>query len=213
MIDVDEQPLSAFVVAARRVAGDGLVRCSSGNLSQRLDGEHLLVSASQTWLADLTSEQVSICHIADGEHLAGPPASIETRFHAGIFRARPEVNWVLHFQSPAATVLACCDTRPDLNVIIEVPAYIGPVAWVPYRQPGSAELAEAVVAAMETHDMAMLANHGQVTVGATFAETLQRAAFFELACEIVCRGGDAVIPLDTEQIAALRPKGDEDRAV
>ncbi|MFW6133025.1 MAG: class II aldolase/adducin family protein, partial [Planctomycetota bacterium] len=198
MIDVDEQTVSAFVAAARDVAAYGLVRCSSGNLSRRLDDERMLISASRTWLADLTAEGVSICRIADAEHLAGPPASIETRFHAGILRRRRDADWVLHFQSPAATVLACRDERPNLNVIIEVPAYIGPVAWVDYRAPGSAELAEAVIEAMAGHDMAVLRNHGQVTAGATAGETLQRAAFFELACEIVLRGGAPVRPLNDE---------------
>lgn len=213
MHGMDAAVLERFASAARRVAGHGLVRCSSGNLSQRLDDERLIVSASTTWLADLTPEQISVCAIADAAHLGGPRPSIETRFHAGIFRRRPEANWVLHFQAPAATVLACRDGEPDLNVIIEVPAYIGPVAWVPYLTPGSPKLASAVVEAMAAHDMAMLRNHGQVTLGGTFAETLQRAVFFELACEVVLRGGESVRPLSPDEVAPLRPTAGKRRSV
>jgi ribulose-5-phosphate 4-epimerase/fuculose-1-phosphate aldolase len=197
--------MDRFVSAARRVGAMGLARCSSGTLSWRIDDERMLVTASKAWMADLTADQVVVCRVADGEPLAGGRPSIETRFHAGILRARPEMNVVLHFQSPAATALACSDLAGvDLNVIIEVPFYIGPVAAVPYLPPGSEELADAVVAAMADHDMAQLRNHGQVTVGRDLGDAIQRAAFFELACDIVLRAGDRVRPLSREAVEALR---------
>jgi ribulose-5-phosphate 4-epimerase/fuculose-1-phosphate aldolase len=205
MSETRAQEIDTFVTAARRVGAMGLARCSSGNLSWRIDGERMLVTASKAWMADLTADQVVLCRVADCEPLAGGRPSIETRFHAGILRARPEMNVVLHFQSPAATTLACSDLEGvDLNVIIEVPFYIGPVAVVPYLPPGSQELADAVVAAMAEHDMAQLRNHGQVTVGRDLDDAIQRAAFFELACDVVLRAGDRVRPLSGEAVEALR---------
>jgi len=159
------------------VAAYGLVRCSSGNLSWRVDGERLLVTANKAWMADLTREQVAVCRVADCEPLNGRRPSNETRFHAGILRERPEVRVVLHFQSPCATAIACCDPAAvDYNVIVEVPFYIGPVAVVPYLPPGSEELADAVIEAMRGHDMAMLCSHGQVTVGRDLGDATTRSS-------------------------------------
>lgn len=197
--------IAEFVEAARRVGAYGLVRCSSGNLSWRIDGERMLVTASKAWMAELTPEQVVVCRLADCEPLSDRRPSNETRLHAGILRERPEMRVVLHFQSPHATALACCDPAAvDYNVILEVPFYIGPVATVPYLPPGSEQLADAVVEAMRGHDLAMLCHHGQVTVGRDLADALQRAAFFELACEIILLAGDRVRALPPEAVAALR---------
>ena len=92
----------------------------------------------------------------------------------------------------------------NYDIIVEVPCYIGPVAVVPYLLPGSPELADAVVAAMTGHDMAQMRNHGQITVGTTFDDAIQRAAFFELACEVILRGGDRLHPLSARDVESLR---------
>ena len=202
---IRRKQLDAFVAAARRVAAHGLVRCGSGNLSWRVDAERLLVTANKAWMADLTAERVALCRVADCEPLSDPRPSVETRFHAGILRERPEVRVVLHFQSPCATAIACCDpAMVNYDVIVEAPYYIGPVATVSYLPPGSEELADAVVGAMRGHDMAMLRNHGQVTVGRDLHDAIQRAAFFELACEILLRAGESIVPLSPQAVAALR---------
>jgi ribulose-5-phosphate 4-epimerase/fuculose-1-phosphate aldolase len=130
--------------------------------------------------------------------------SVEMGFHAGILRCRPDVNVVLHFQTPCGTALA---SRNEENVnyfvIPELPFYIGPVARVLYEQPGSEELADAVTDAMRTHDMVTIVNHGQVTVADSFAHAIQNASFFELACEIILHGGDELAPLSCEEAQYL----------
>jgi ribulose-5-phosphate 4-epimerase/fuculose-1-phosphate aldolase len=163
-----------------------------------------MVTATRSWLADLTPQDISLVRISDGAHLNEVKPSVETGFHLGILRERPEVNVVLHFQSPAATTLAC--SRPErfnYFVIPEIPYYIGQIAIVPFVDPGSPALAEAVIPAMKRHNLAQLTSHGQVTVGKTYAEAVQRAAFFELACEVLLRGGEGVQGLSDTAIAKL----------
>jgi len=195
-----------FAAAARKCAAMGLIRCSSGNLSCRLDAQRMLVKASRAWMSELTEDEVALCRIADGASLNGKTPSVEIGLHAGVLRTRPDCNVVLHFQSPAATTLAC---RRDLgqigfSVIPEIPYYVGPIGIVPYILPGTPELADAVVEAMRDHDLAVLASHGQVTVGNDFDEAIQRAVFFELACELIVRGGERIEPLPQDAIDQLR---------
>ena len=116
------------------------------------------------------------------------------------------MNVALHFQTPAATAIACrsdCD-RIEFNVIPEIPYYIGPVVAVPYALPGTLELAESVTASMKAHDMVIMRNHGQVTVGRTYDDTIQKALFFELACEAILRAGEGLQALTREDVRTLR---------
>jgi len=46
-------------------------------------------------------------------------------------------------------------------------------------------LSTATAEEAKEHHVIQLINHGQVIVGSTFEEVLQRAIFFELACQIV----------------------------
>lgn len=196
-----------LVAAAHKVAAYGLVRCSSGNLSLRLDENRMLVTGTQTWMADITAHQIAECRLEDGAQLGAVRPSVESRFHAGILRTRKDMNVVLHFQSPNATTLACCNpTRIDFNVILEIPYYIGPVATVDFLAPGSPDLAQAVVEQMKGHDMLILRNHGQVTVGKDFNDAIQKAAFFELACGIILNGGKEVEAMSHDAVADLRRK-------
>lgn len=203
---VTDQRQKEFIEAAHRVAQFGLARCSSGNLSMRIEGNHLLIKASRTWMGDLDAGGLAVCRISDGAHIFGPKPSVETGFHAGILRERPDVEVVLHFQTPHATAISCRGDADRINyaVIPEVPFYIGPVATVPYLPPGSPELARDVTAAARGHDMVILRNHGQVTVGKTLNDAIQKAAFFELACEVILRAWDCLKPLGDDAVRALR---------
>ena len=194
-----------FIQACHEAAARGLLRCSSGNLSWRLDAERMLVTRTRSWLGRLTSADIAVCAIADGASLNGVKPTVEVRFHAGILRARPDVNVVLHYQSPHATALACQKPRGvAYNVIPEIPFYIGEIARVPYLPPGSEELADAVIEAMAAHDLAIMANHGQITVADDFDHALQKAEFFELACQIILAAGPNLKPLSSKAVRALR---------
>ncbi|MFP4055203.1 MAG: class II aldolase/adducin family protein [Phycisphaerae bacterium] len=204
-MDVSPDRLEQFVSVCHQTARQGLVRCSSGNFSWRLDDAHLLVSGTRTWLEDITPQQVSLVRLADGEVLNGVRPSVESRFHVGILRQRPEVGCVLHFQSPAATAIACRnDPPPSFDVTLEVPVYVGPVAWVPFHMPGSPELSAAVVAAAAESDLVMMRNHGQVALAGTPREAIQMAVFFESACEVILRNGEALSPLRDDHVRRLR---------
>lgn len=204
MTKISHESLQAFVRAGREAAARGLMRCSSGNLSWRVDAEHMLVTATRTWASRLTEDDVVLLRLADGAVVAGRTPTIEVAFHAGILRARPDIDVVMHFQTTYATMLACQDAeRINYFVIPEIPCYIGPIGRVPYLTPGSQELAEAVIKTMREHDLAIMANHGQVTVARDLDHAIQNAEFFELACQIIVQSGAAVKPLPEEAVQQL----------
>lgn len=186
-----------FTSWARRAGAQGLSLCSSGNLSWRVAPDEALVSATGSWLSDLEEGDVAVCRISDGAVLNHVRPSRESRFHLGIYRERPEVNAVLHFQSPYATAVACMEERPEsINLTAEIPLYVGrDIPVVPYLMPGSEDLALAVTAAMKDHDSCLLASHGQVVAGTSLADAYQKAVFFEMGCRLalMTAGNSAVM--------------------
>jgi len=201
---ISDESVSTFVRACREAAARGLMRCSSGNLSWRVDAEHMLVTATRSWASRLTEDDVVLLRTADGTVLDGRKPTIEVAFHAGILRARPDIDVVMHFQTTYATTLACQEAeRINYFVIPEIPVYMGPIGHVPYLTPGSQELADAVIETMRDHDLAIMANHGQVTVARDLDHAIQNAEFFELACQIIIESGDCLRPLTEEAVREL----------
>jgi ribulose-5-phosphate 4-epimerase/fuculose-1-phosphate aldolase len=125
--------------------------------------------------------------------------------HIGVLKAVAEFDVILHFQSPAATALAC--GRFDkyyFDVLPEIPFYIGKVSNVPFAMPGSAELAGSVVEAMaDGAGMVVLQNHGLVTGGKHYDEAIQRAVFFEMACDVLLRQKD-IVGLSEGEVKQIR---------
>ena len=132
-------------------------------------------------------------------------ASMESGFHLGILRERPDVDVVLHFQSPYATAVACMKEIPrNFNVTAEVPCHVGSVIPViPYFRPGSPELAEQVKAALKDHNSCLLRKHGQVVCGKDFDQAFERAMFFEMACRIIVLSEGRYEVLSQEEIDDL----------
>ena len=194
MKNITEKHLDEFVAVCHKVAANGLVRCSSGNLSWRVNEDYMLITATSAWMANITKEQVALIRISDGAIMNDKKPSSESGFHLGIMQNRADVNVVLHFQSPCATAFACCETDlTNFFIIPEIPYYIGQISVLPYLDPGSKDLAKAVISAIKKHDLVTLKNHGQVTVGKSLDDVIQKATFFELACEILLRLGNLPI--------------------
>lgn len=201
---ITPEHIQQFVQQAHRVGEAGLTICSSGNLSWRV-GDVALVSGTGSWVPTLREDQVSVCRVSDGEILNGVRPSMESVFHLGVMRQRPDVGVVLHFQSPYATQIACSDVRPaSYNVTAEVPLHVGRVIpEIPFYCPGSPELAQAVVEALSHRNSIQLLQHGQVVCGKDFDDVFQRAMFFEMAARICVKVGMKPRVFSDEEIDEL----------
>lgn len=199
-----EELLLEFAGRAHEISRKGLVNCSSGNLSCRLSDSEMLISKTGTWLEKLMVDEISVVNIQHGKIRNEVEPSGEWKLHTAVFRKRADVNVVLHFQSPAATSLACLAEKPDYNAIIEVPLYIGNVPHLPFLMPGSDQLAEAVAEQSTHSNVIQMGNHGQVVLGKSFDEAIERAVFFELCCTIILNTGNRYHPIPAEFIPQLK---------
>jgi ribulose-5-phosphate 4-epimerase/fuculose-1-phosphate aldolase len=184
----------------------GYVHGTAGNVSARL-GDVILMSPTRSSLGRLSPEALSLV-TTDGAHIGGPPATKEAALHLGIYRERPETGAVVHLHSTFSTTLSClADTDPE-DALPSITPYllmrVGRVPLVPYHQPGSDALAEAVRQKARDHRAVLMANHGFVVTGRTFADAVANAEEFEENAKLLLlTRGQKINLLGAAHIAAL----------
>lgn len=155
----------------------GLSVGKSGNLSVR-NSQGFLITPSGLPYPELTAD--SLVQVdPEGRVLGGDlEPSTEWHFHRAIYSARPEADAVVHVHSPYATGLACNHTDiPAFHYMVAV-AGGDSVRCAEYATFGTEELSRNAIKALADRRACLLANHGQIAIGATLAEA------FDLAVEV-----------------------------
>ncbi|CAN5393240.1 class II aldolase/adducin family protein [soil metagenome] len=186
-------------VAARRLAGEGLLIGTSGNVSLRV-GDLVAVTGSGVVLGETGPSEVVVVRL-DGSSVEGslPPTS-ELDLHLGVYADRPDVGAVVHTHAPYSTAVSC--VLAELPVLHYQHLLLGGATRVaPYATFGSPELAAHVRVALEGRQAALMANHGSVAIGATLGQALEHAVLLEWLCTLHHRASalGPVRPLTDEQ--------------
>jgi L-fuculose-phosphate aldolase len=109
--------------------------------------------------------------------------SSEWRFHLSAYQARPDRHAVVHTHSLHAVVLACAGKPiPAFHYMVAI-AGARSIPCVPYATFGTGKLARHVAKGLAKADACLMANHGQIAVGATLASALELAAEVETLAE------------------------------
>lgn len=186
----DDDPADAgrrteAVAALRRLDGLGLNRGSTGNLSVRAgSGDGCWITPTGMAAEEVGSDDL-VRLAVDGTAVQGRWApSSEWPFHLAIYRARPDLNAVVHMHSPHATALACL--RRELPAFHYMVAVAGgdSVPCTPYHLFGTAALSAAVADAFKDRQACLMANHGLVAGGTTLAQAMKVALEVEALCGI-----------------------------
>ena len=171
--------------ASRRLAAEGLVLGTAGNVSARGDDGLIAISPTGAVLAELEPEQVSVID-AEGNLVDGElePTS-ELDLHLGVYR-RHDAGAVVHTHAPWATAIGCAvDELPCVHY--QMLLLGGTVRVAPYRTFGTPELADAVLDALEGKTAALMANHGALNFAASTPAAVEAALLLEWACEVYWR--------------------------
>lgn len=167
---------------ARAMSRQGLSPGRSGNVSARFVGDVLITPSGMAYDVITPADIVRVS--LDGGVASGrrQPSS-ELHFHLATYRARRDVGAIVHTHSLHATVLACARRAiPAFHYMVAV-AGGDDIPLVPYATFGSDELARHVVAGLAHRNACLMANHGQIAVGATCTEALALAAEVEVLAE------------------------------
>jgi L-fuculose-phosphate aldolase len=200
-------PRGEIIAACREIARTGLTFGTSGNVSVRVDGGFYV---SPTGMAYETLELDDIPFVDDAGNPQGrrKPSS-EWRFHADLYRARPDVGAVVHTHSRHATALACTGQGiPPFHYMI-AKAGGRDIRCAPYATFGSQDLSNGALAAMEGRKACLLANHGVIATGPDARAALALAGEVEnLAAQYITalQAGAPIQLLDDAEMARVVQK-------
>ena len=189
----------------RRLCRQRLTTTSGGNLSRRLDGDRVLLTASRFDKGRLRGTQVGVLSMT-GENLTPHlTPSIEASLHLALYRQHPEVDAIVHAHPPLAGAFCAARTRINCRLTAEAYAIIGEPVTVGYAPMGSARLAALVADGIGDARCLLMTNHGVVTVGANLLQAFERLEVLEAAARmtLITQRLDGVSELTPEQTAEL----------
>ncbi len=165
-----------------RMNSSGINQGTSGNLSVRTDRGFLITPTSLRYEIMKPEDIVEMDFEGRYEGLHRP--SSEWRFHRDILAARPDRNVVLHCHSVFATSLAVHRIGiPAFHYMIGL-AGGSEIRCASYAAYGTQELSDYALEALGELDACLLANHGQIAIGAD----LERALRLAIEVENLARG-------------------------
>jgi L-fuculose-phosphate aldolase len=174
-----------MVKASRELYEHGLVRGTSGNISARIPGtDTFLIKPSGVYMGLLKPEELVLVDFEGNKIRGKRHVSAETPMHVAIYRARRDVQAVVHTHAPIATAFgtAGIEILPlQIEMFMLLPRGV-PI--VPFESPGSKALAETVQKKIADYDAVILENHGIVTVGSTIEEACNLNEMVEEAAKI-----------------------------
>jgi L-fuculose-phosphate aldolase len=186
-----EREREEVAAAARRLAADGLVIGTAGNVSAR-SGDLVAVTPTGARLEAVTPEQVAVVELGGGQVDGEFAPTSELGMHLEIYRRR-DAGAVVHTHAPFATALACAlDELPVVHY--QMLALGGPIRVAPYATFGTPELAELTLAALEGRAAALMSNHGAIALGPDLDTAVEHARLLEWACELYWRAAAVGTP-------------------
>ena len=169
-----------------RMWRQGFCAGSDDNISARLDDDLILITPSGVSKGSMRCDTMCVLRVADGELIHGRSPSSERAVHLAVYRAREDVEAVIHSHAPKSTAWACTGEKLPDAIHPEAELLLGRIPMVPYVTPGTGLLARAVGEHLTTHTGAMLlGNHGTVTVGDSLESALSRLEMLEAYCRLV----------------------------
>jgi len=183
---LDKKSLISRLIEFGREADDiWLVWGNSGNISHRLDDKKFIISRSGAYLGKLKEENFVVVDLENKKVEGGAKPSIETKMHTEIYRVKMDVNAVFHSQPFFTTLISCTDLEVDNRLFPESMAYIDKIGRVPYRHPGSRELAIAVSEKGQDCDVVILGNHGAICGAKSLEDVLLKTETLEMLCKLI----------------------------
>jgi L-fuculose-phosphate aldolase len=195
-----------LVETARRLHQNGWVANHDGNVSVRLNGERLLITCTAVSKRDVDDASLLMIDLS-GKVLEGRrrPFS-ELDLHLAVYRARPEVNAVLHAHPPVATGWGLCGAELAPVAMPEVVVSLGNrIPTLPRFLPKDPEGAAMVGAQAAGYDAMLLSGNGVLSLGADLNQALLRLELVEHYARILsaARLVGEVPPLSSAEMAKL----------
>ena len=199
------------LVAANRILADQAVLDGYGHVSVRSPSAPDRFLMSRSLAPELVTANDILEHDLDGKAAAPPGATLflERFIHAGIYRARTDVQAVVHSHSPSLIPFGA--TRTQLKPLYHMSAFLrGGVPVFDIRSVAgdtdmlvrTNELGAALAKSLGPHTAALMRGHGAVVVANDLPHAVFRAVYMELNARLQAQAmalGRNVTYLDDEE--------------
>lgn len=153
-----------------------LASALNGNLSARVDGDVILLTAHGTCLGMLQESDLVLMRL-DGEILEGGKVSTEKLMHTEIYKNFPDIKAVAHTHTPYINAYYLHKDK-FVPSTFEAKFTLGEVKGIVQSTPSVTDAAP-LVGELKSNNIAVLRNHGVVAIGQTlfdcflFIQTLE----------------------------------------
>lgn len=176
-----------LIDAGRILENAGQGDLTRGHVSIRVPGDptHFFMKPHSHGFDEITMENIVVCNL-EGEKVAGGGRKhSEVYIHSEIFKARPDVNSVIHTHPTYAVALSA--TGQDLKLISQpaaafhdgLPYYTETIELIRSQAMGA-----GVAKALGKSKAVLMRNHGAAIVGASVEESVILAILLDNACQI-----------------------------
>ena len=201
----EEQHRHEICLIGRWLYERGHIVAQEGNLSVRIDADHLLTTPTCLNKGMMSPSDLVIMDL-NGRHVHGErQVSSEAAMHLLFYQMRPDVQAVCHAHPTTATGFAATGQGLDQALLPEVVVGLGKVPLVRYATPGTSDLSAVLEPYVPHYDALLLANHGAVTCGPDLFTAFYRMETVEHFARIMLAARQAGHPqlLSTREVAKL----------
>lgn len=180
-----------------RLYKDGFARGISGNISFRQNGQ-IFITATCSCLGEMSEEKIiildeegnQILNQVQDDSCTNIKPSSESMMHVEIYKARPEINSIIHAHPPYCTALAVSGETNFPAILAEPVVMFGKsIPVVKYETPSTLELAKSVAKFFEGNDVVLMANHGATVCGHDLKETFYKLETLEFYSRVYLFSG------------------------
>ncbi len=195
----------------RRIWLKGFCAGNEGNHSLRLPSGKFLVTPTGISKGNLKPDDICVCDIT-GKQISGKrKRSSEFLMHAHIYKARPDVNCVIHSHPPHATAFAVAGVDLPTCIHPEAEVFLGPVHTAKYVTPGDSRLGESIDPYIKDSNTILMGNHGTVCFDVDMESTYYKLEIVDAYARILilAKQVGSIKPLgatEMEELIALKAK-------
>jgi L-fuculose-phosphate aldolase len=201
-------PLSRTNVVriARRLHAAGWVANHDGNVSLRVGRDRFLITPTATSKAEVTESSLVLIDGA-GKVVEGrmkPPG--ETDLHLAAYRARPDVNAVVHAHPPIATAFGAARVPLEPLCLPEAVVSLGSVPLLEFAMPRTPQATAAVSRGASEGEAMLLPGNGALSLGPDLELACLRMELVEHLAKILhaARSLGGAQPLPESAMSELR---------
>ena len=180
----------------------------SGNISARYK-DKMLITTSGSSNGYLTRNQVVLTDFEGKSLEKGKKPSSEKFLHIGIYKLRPEINYIIHVHAPYLSSFASAGKDLMEPIMAENVFYFGGIPLADYALPSTKELVDNTIKYFDKYNAVLMANHGFVVASKTMEDAYLKLELAESYAQVVLNtyliGGAKILsPLEEKKILDLR---------